>query len=153
MAPPGTLPRRPFAPMCAVAPVNRRLPAMNELIAGESEAGWEYIAPHSTPRWASWANLTVMRCCCVIFERQSAQKMDADPRHQRRSGAKTRESGRRTPARIFLQTKNHRWRGRYWSFLISANAVQSAPIGLARDPFSAAAVLTGTAAHHFNCNC
>ena len=48
--------------------------AMNELIVRESETSWETSRRSSTPRWASWANRTVTRCCCATLNASPRRK-------------------------------------------------------------------------------
>jgi RNA polymerase sigma factor (sigma-70 family) len=119
--------------------------AMNQLLANESDANWENIAPHLD---AALGELNEAEHDAVLlryFEKKSAREMaqilgtseDAAQKRVGRAVEKLRE--------FFSKHKITVGAGGL-AVLISANAVQAAPVGLAAT-ISAAAVLAGMAVH------
>jgi len=117
--------------------------AMNELLATESEASWEAIAPHLD---AALGELNVTDHDALLlryFEKKSAQEMagilgisdDAAQKRVTRAVERLRE---------YFSKRNVTMGASGLAVLITANAVQSAPAGLAA-AISATALLTGTA--------
>ena len=77
-----------------------------------------------------------------FFENKTLRERRRRPRYVRRRRAKASESGHRTPPRILYQAGRHRGNCRWTCHLITANAVQAAPAGLALT--ISAAVIGGT---------
>jgi RNA polymerase sigma factor (sigma-70 family) len=104
--------------------------AMNELIAGESEAGWEQIAPHLDVALGELGESDRDALLLRYFERKSAQEMalifgisdEAAQKRVSRAVEKLRE---------FFSTRKITIGTSGLVVLISAKAVQAAPIGLA----------------------
>ncbi len=119
--------------------------AMNELLAAESDANWEDIAPHLDAALGELSEADRDALLLRYFERKSAREMAANPRHQRRRRAKARQPRRGTTARIFLQTQRHDWRERTGRFDFRQR--RSSRAGWTGCTISAAAVLAGTAVH------
>jgi RNA polymerase sigma factor (sigma-70 family) len=118
--------------------------AMNELIAGEPEAGWEHIAPQLDAALGELGESDRDVLLLRYFERKSAQQMTqtlgiSDEVAQKRVSRAVEK------LREFFSKRKITIGAGGLAVLISANAVQSAPIGLAVT-ISAAAVLTGTVA-------
>ena len=115
---------------------------MNELLSAESDATWETIAPHLDAALGELNDAERDALLLRYFERKSAREMAAilgtseDAAQKRVSRAMER-------LREFFSKRNVTVGASGLAVLISANAVQSAPIGLAAT-ISAAAVLAGT---------
>ncbi len=117
--------------------------AMNELIAGEPEAGWEQIAPQLDAALGELGESDRDALLLRYFERKSAQEM-AQTLGISDEAAQKRVSRAVEKLREFFSKRKITIGASGLTILISANAVQSAPIGLAIT-ISAAAVLAGTA--------
>jgi RNA polymerase sigma factor (sigma-70 family) len=117
--------------------------AMNELLATESDAPWGIIAPLLDAALGELSEPDRDALLLRYFERKSAREMakvlgvgeDAAQRRVSRAVERLRE---------FFSKRNVTIGASGLAVLISANAVQAAPIGLAA-AISAAAVLAGTA--------
>jgi RNA polymerase sigma factor (sigma-70 family) len=119
--------------------------AMNELIAGESEAKWEQIAPHLDAALGELGEADHDALLLRYFERKSAQEM-AQTLGISDEAAQKRVSRAVERLREFFSTRNVTIGVGGLIILISANAVQSAQIGLVAT-ISAFASLAGTAVH------
>ncbi|MES1180352.1 MAG: sigma-70 family RNA polymerase sigma factor [Verrucomicrobiota bacterium] len=119
--------------------------AMNELIAGEPEAGWERIAPHLDAALGELSESDRDALLLRYFERKSAQEM-AQTLGISDEAAQKRVSRAVERLREFFSKRNVTIGASGLAVLISANAVQAAPIGLAAT-ISATAILAGTAIH------
>ena len=116
---------------------------MNELLAAESETSWKRIAPHLDAALRELSEADSDAVLLRYFEKKSAAEMaallgiseDAAQKRVSRAVEKLRE--------IFSK-RNVTIGAGGLVVLISANAVQSAPVGLAA-AISAAAALAGTA--------
>jgi RNA polymerase sigma factor (sigma-70 family) len=117
--------------------------AMNQWSVNESDAAWESIAPQLD---AALGELNEAERDAVLlryFERKSACEM-AQILGTSEDAAQKRVSRAVERLREFFSKRNVTIGAGGLAVLISANAVQSAPVGLAAT-ISAAAVLTGTA--------
>lgn len=117
---------------------------MNELLAPESEASWEGVSPHLDAALGELNDADRDALLLRYFEKKSAQEMAgilgiSDEAAQKRV---TRAVER---LREYFSKRNVTIGASGLAVLLSANAVQSAPAGLAA-AISAAALLTGTAA-------
>ena len=118
---------------------------MNQLLANESDANWENIAPHLDAALGELNEADRDAVLLRYFEKKSAAEMAQilgitdDTAQKRVSRAVER-------LREFFSKRKITIGASGLAVVISANAVQSAPIGLAAT-ISAAAVLTGTAVH------
>jgi len=117
---------------------------MNELIAGEPEASWEQIAPQLDAALGELGESDRDALLLRYFERKSAQEM-AQTLGISDEAAQKRVSRAVERLREFFSKRNVTIGAGGLVVVISANAVQSAPIGLAVT-ISAAGILTGTAA-------
>jgi RNA polymerase sigma factor (sigma-70 family) len=119
--------------------------AMNELLSTESDANWENIAPHLDARLGELDEADRDALLLRYFQRKSAREM-AEILGTSEDAAQKRVSRAVERLREFFSKRNVTIGASGLTILISANAVQSAPIGLAAT-ISAAAVLAGTAVH------
>jgi RNA polymerase sigma factor (sigma-70 family) len=119
--------------------------AMNELLSAESDANWENIAPHLDAGLGELDEADRDALLLRYFERKSAREM-AEILGTSEDAAQKRVSRAVERLREFFSKRNVTIGTSGLAVLISANAVQSAPIGLAAT-ISAAAVLAGTAVH------
>ena len=116
---------------------------MNELLATESNASWEHIAPHLDAALGQLTEPDRDALLLRYFERKSAQEMaqilgiSAEAAQKRVSRAVER-------LRDYFSKRKMTVGASGLAVLISANAVQAAPAGLAAT-ISAAALLTGAA--------
>jgi RNA polymerase sigma factor (sigma-70 family) len=116
--------------------------AMNELLAAESEAPWQHIAPHLDAALGELSDTDRDAVLLRYFEKKSAQEMAGilgisdDAAQKRVSRAVERLRGFFSKQIIAIGASG-------LAVLISANAVQSAPVGLA--VAISAAALGGTA--------
>jgi RNA polymerase sigma factor (sigma-70 family) len=117
--------------------------AMNELIAGEPEAGWEQIAPHLDVALGELGELDRDALLLRYFECKSAQEM-AQTLGISDEAAQKRVSRAVEKLREFFSKRKITIGASGLAVLISANAVQSAPVGLVAI-ISGSAVLAGTA--------
>jgi RNA polymerase sigma factor (sigma-70 family) len=117
--------------------------AMNELLSAESDANWENIAPHLDAGLGELDEADRDALLLRYFERKSAREM-AEILGTSEDAAQKRVSRAVERLREFFSKRNVTIGAGGLVVLISANAVQSAPIGLAAT-ISAAAVLAGTA--------
>ena len=119
--------------------------AMNELLSSAPDASWEQIAPQLDAALDELSESDRDALLLRYFERKSAQQMaqilgisdEAAQKRVNRAVERLRE---------YFSKRNVTIGAGGLAVLISANAVQSAPLGLAA-AISAAAVLTGTAVH------
>jgi RNA polymerase sigma factor (sigma-70 family) len=118
--------------------------AMNELFAAEPEATWEHIAPHLDAALGELSEPDRDALLLRYFERKSAREM-AQTFGTSEDAAQKRVSRAVERLRDFFSKRNVTVGASALAVLISANAVQAAPVGLAAT-ISAAAVLAGTAA-------
>jgi len=116
---------------------------MNELIAAEPEAGWEHIAPYLDAALGELSEADRDALLLRYFERKSAQEM-AQILGLSNEAAQKRVSRAVERLREFFSKRNVTIGAGGLAVLISANAVQAAPVGLAVT-ISTAAVLAGTA--------
>ena len=116
---------------------------MNELIAGEPEASWEQIAPQLDAALGELGESDRDALLLRYFERKSAQEM-AQTLGISDEAAQKRVSRAVERLREFFSKRNVTIGAGGIAVLISANAVQAAPIGLAAT-ISAAAILAGIA--------
>jgi RNA polymerase sigma factor (sigma-70 family) len=114
---------------------------MNELLAGEPEIRWEQIAPQLDTALAELNELDRDALMLRYFERKSAHEI-AQILGLSDEAAQKRVSRAAERLRDFFSKRNVTIGASGLVVLISANAVQSAPIGLAAT-VSAAAILTG----------
>ena len=119
--------------------------AMNELLSTESDANWENIAPHLDAGLGELDEADRDALLLRYFQRKSSREM-AEVLGTSEDAAQKRVSRAVERLREFFSKRNVTIGASGLAVLISANAVQSAPIGLAA-AISAAAVLTGTAVH------
>jgi RNA polymerase sigma factor (sigma-70 family) len=119
--------------------------AMNELLSTESDANWENIAPHLDAGLGELDEADRDALLLRYFQRKSAREM-AEILGTSEDAAQKRVSRAVERLREFFSKRNVTIGASGLTILISANAVQSAPIGLAAT-ISAAAVLAGTAVH------
>ena len=119
--------------------------AMNELLSTESDANWQNIAPHLDAGLGELDDADRDALLLRYFERKSAREM-AEILGTSEDAAQKRVSRAVERLREFFSKRNVTIGAGGLAVLISANAVQSAPIGLAA-AISAAAVLAGTAVH------
>jgi RNA polymerase sigma factor (sigma-70 family) len=119
--------------------------AMNQLLANESDADWEIIAPHLDAALGELNDADRDALLLRYFERKSAREM-AEILGTSEDAAQKRVSRAVEHLREFFSKQKIAVGASGLVVLISANAVQSAPIGLAAT-ISAAAVLAGTAVH------
>jgi RNA polymerase sigma factor (sigma-70 family) len=117
--------------------------AMNELIVGESETGWENIAPQLDAALGELDESDRDALLLRYFERKSAQEM-AQSLGISDEAAQKRVSRAVEKLREFFSKRKITIGAGGLTVLISANAVQAAPVGLAA-AISAAFLLTGTA--------
>lgn len=116
--------------------------AMNELLASSPEANWEQIAPHLD---AALGDLTEPERDAVLlryFQRQSARDM-AQTLGISDEAAQKRVSRAVDRLRVFFAKRGVTVGTSGLAVVISANAVQAAPVGLALT-ISTAAALAGT---------
>jgi RNA polymerase sigma factor (sigma-70 family) len=118
---------------------------MNELLSTESDANWENIAPHLDAGLGELDEADRDALLLRYFERKSAREM-AEVLGTSEDAAQKRVSRAVERLREFFSKRNVTIGASGLAVLISANAVQSAPIGLAA-AISTAAVLAGTAVH------
>jgi RNA polymerase sigma factor (sigma-70 family) len=117
--------------------------AMNELLSNESDNIWEHIAPHLDAALGELSEPDRDALLLRYFERKSAPEM-ARILGISDEAAQKRVSRAVERLREFFARRNVTIGAGGLAVLISANAVQSAPVGLAA-AISAAAVLAGTA--------
>jgi RNA polymerase sigma factor (sigma-70 family) len=116
--------------------------AMNELLANESDAAWENIAPHLDAALGGLSEADRDALMLRYFERKSAQEMArvlgvSDEAAQRRVSRAVER------LREFFVKRGVTVGASGLAVVISANAVQAAPVGLAVT-ISSAAVFAGT---------
>ena len=117
--------------------------AMKELHANESDTAWEHIAPHLDAALAELAEADRDALLLRYFERKSAHDI-AQTLGISDEAAQKRVSRAVERLREIFTRRNVTIGAAGLVALISANAVQSAPIGLATS-ISAAGVITGAA--------
>jgi RNA polymerase sigma factor (sigma-70 family) len=115
---------------------------MNELLSTESDANWENIAPHLDAGLGELDEADRDALLLRYFERKSAREM-AEILGTSEDAAQKRVSRAVERLRDFFSKRNVTIGAGGLTVLISANAVQAAPVGLAA-AISAAAVLAGT---------
>ena len=118
--------------------------AMNELFAAEPEATWEHIAPHLDAALGELSEPDRDALLLRYFERKSAREM-AQTFGTSEDAAQKRVSRAVERLRDFFSKRNVTVGASALAVLISANAVQAAPVGLAVT-IATTAVLAGTAA-------
>jgi RNA polymerase sigma factor (sigma-70 family) len=116
--------------------------AMNELLTAESEISWDTIAPYLDAALGELSEPDRDALLLRYFERKSAREM-ADILGISNEAAQKRVSRAVERLREFFSKRNVTVGASGLIVLISANAVQSAPVGLAAT-ISTAAVLAGT---------
>lgn len=119
--------------------------AMNELIAHESDAAWEHIAPHLDAALGALSEPDRDALMLRYFERMSAHEM------ARELGVSTEAAQKRVSRAVERLREFFAQRGITVGasglvVAVSSNAVQAAPVGLAAT-ISTAAALAGTAVH------
>ena len=117
--------------------------AMNQLLATESDATWEIIAPHLDAALGELNEVDRDILLLRYFERKSARDM-AQILGTSEDAAQKRVSRAMERFREFFSIRRLTIGAGGLAVLISANAIHAAPVGLAT-AISAAAVLTGTA--------
>ncbi|HET7625248.1 MAG TPA: sigma-70 family RNA polymerase sigma factor [Verrucomicrobiae bacterium] len=117
--------------------------AMNEILAPESDALWENIAPYLDAALAELNESERDALLLRYFERKSAREM-AQILGTSEDAAQKRVSRAVERLREFFAKRNVAIGAGGLVILISSNAVQSAPVGLA-SAISSAAVLAGSA--------
>ena len=115
---------------------------MNELLTAESEISWDTIAPYLDAALGELSEPDRDALLLRYFERKSAREM-ADILGISNEAAQKRVSRAVERLREFFSKRNVTVGASGLIVLISANAVQSAPVGLAAT-ISTAAVLAGT---------
>ena len=118
---------------------------MNELLSSAPEASWEHIAPQLDAALGELSESDRDALLLRYFERKSAQEM-AQILGLSDEAAQKRVNRAVERLRDYFSKRNVTIGASGLAVLISANAVQAAPIGLAAT-ISAAAVLAGTAVH------
>jgi RNA polymerase sigma factor (sigma-70 family) len=118
---------------------------MNELTATEPEATWQHIAPQLDAALGELSEGDRDALLLRYFERKSAREM-AQTLGTSEDAAQKRVSRAVERLREFFSKRNVTIGASGLAVLVSANAVQAAPVGLAAT-ISAAAVLAGTAVH------
>jgi RNA polymerase sigma factor (sigma-70 family) len=118
--------------------------AMNELPAAEPDAAWEHIAPHLDAALGELSEPDRDALLLRYFERKSARAM-AQTLGTSEDAAQKRVSRAVERLREFFAKRGITVGASGLVVVITANAVQAAPVGLAAT-ISAAAVLAGTAA-------
>ncbi|MGA3144847.1 MAG: sigma-70 family RNA polymerase sigma factor [Verrucomicrobiota bacterium] len=118
--------------------------AINELFAAEPEATWEHIAPHLDAALGELSEPDRDALLLRYFERKSAREM-AQTFGTTEDAAQKRVSRAIERLRDFFSKRNVTVGASALAVLISANAVQAAPVGLAVT-IATTAVLAGTAA-------
>ncbi len=116
--------------------------AMNELLATESNAFWEHIAPHLDAALGELNEPDRDALLLRYFERKSAREM-AQTLGTTEDAAQKRVSRAVERLRELFSKRNVTVGASGLAAIITANAVQAAPAGLAVT-ISAAATLTGT---------
>jgi RNA polymerase sigma factor (sigma-70 family) len=116
--------------------------AMNELFAAEPDVAWEHIAPHLDAALGELSEADRDALMLRYFERKSAQEM-AQVLGVSDDAAQKRVSRAVDRLREFFAKRGVTVGTSGLVLIISANAVQAAPVGLAIT-ISTAAVLTGT---------
>jgi RNA polymerase sigma factor (sigma-70 family) len=117
--------------------------AMNQLLSAESDVAWEQIAPHLDAALGELSEPDHEAVLLRYFEKKSAPEM-AGILGISEEAAQKRVSRAVERLREFFSKRNVAIGASGLAVLISANAVQSAPVGLAMAISSAAAVLAGT---------
>ena len=118
---------------------------MNELLSSAPDASWEHIAPQLDAALGELSESDRDALLLRYFERKSAQEM-AQILGLSDEAAQKRVNRAVERLRDYFSKRNVTIGASGLAVLISANAVQAAPIGLAAT-ISAAAVLAGTAVH------
>ncbi|MGD0208213.1 MAG: RNA polymerase sigma factor [Verrucomicrobiota bacterium] len=116
--------------------------AMNELLATEPDAAWEHIAPQLDAALGELSDADRDALLLRYFERKSASEM-AQTLGTSEDAAQKRVSRAVEHLREFLSKRGVAIGASGLVVVISANAVQAAPVGLAVT-ISTAAVLAGT---------
>jgi len=116
--------------------------AMNQLLANESDANWENIAPHLDAALGELNEAERNAVLLRYFEKKSAREM-AEILGTSEDAAQKRVSRAVEKLREFFAKRKITVSAGGLTILISANAVQSAPVGLAAA--ISAATLAGTA--------
>jgi RNA polymerase sigma factor (sigma-70 family) len=119
--------------------------AMNELFATETDASWKQIAPHLDAALGELNDADRDAIMLRYFEKKSAPEM-AGILGISDAAAQKRVSRAVERLREFFSKRNVTIGASGLVVVISANAVQAAPVGLAAT-ISATAVLAGTAVH------
>jgi RNA polymerase sigma factor (sigma-70 family) len=119
--------------------------AMNELLADESDANWEQIAPHLDAALGELSESDRDALLLRYFERKSAQEM-AQTLGISDTAAQKRVSRAVERLREFFSKRNVPTGANGLVVLISANAVQAAPVGLGAT-ISTIVTLNGTVFH------
>src|SRR5207245_2059312 len=128
--------------MCVVAPANRRPPQMNQLLSAEPDALWEHIAPHLDDALDELSEPDRDALLLRYFERKSARDM-AQTLGISDAAAQKRVSRTVERLREFFAKRGITVGASGLVVVISGNAVQAAPVGLAVT-ISTAAALVGT---------
>lgn len=118
---------------------------MNELLSSAPDASWEHIAPQLDAALGELSESDRDALLLRYFERKSAQEM-AQILGLSDEAAQKRVNRAVERLRDYFSKRNVTIGASGLAVLISANAVQATPIGLAAT-ISAAAVLAGTAVH------
>lgn len=116
--------------------------AMNELLATEPDALWEHVAPHLDAALGELSEADRDALLLRYFERKSAREM-AQTLGTSEDAAQKRVSRAVERLRELFSNRNVTIGASGLVVVISANAVQAAPVGLAA-AISATAVLAGT---------
>ncbi|MEO7300100.1 MAG: sigma-70 family RNA polymerase sigma factor [Verrucomicrobiota bacterium] len=116
--------------------------AMNEIFSNESDVAWKTIAPHLDDALGELSEPDRDALLLRYFERKSAREM-AQTLNVSEEAAQKRVNRAVERLREFFTKRNINIGASGLVVLISANAVQAAPVGLAATIFSAA-TLAGT---------
>jgi RNA polymerase sigma factor (sigma-70 family) len=116
---------------------------MNELIAGESDATWEHIAPHLDAALGELSEADRDAVLLRYFEKKSAQEM-ADCLGISDEAAQKRVNRAVDRLRGFFAKRGVAVGASGLAVVIAANAVQAAPVGLALTASTAAALIGTT---------
>src|SRR6185503_6093940 len=116
---------------------------MNELLANESDAAWEHIAPHLDAALGEISEVDRDALILRYFERKSAQEM-AQVLGVSDEAAQKRVSRAVERLREFFARRGVIAGTSGLVVVISANADQAAPVGLAVMISTATAAVTGT---------
>src|SRR6185503_4695806 len=117
--------------------------AINELLANQSDAVWEHIAPHLDTALGELSEADRDALMLRYFERKSAKEM-AEVLGVSDEAAQKRVNRAVERLREFFAKRGVTVGASGLVVLISANAVQAAPLGLAITISAATAALAGT---------